>query len=132
MSERSSEAGCFTVGEGVSIKGSFSVPERAIINGTVEGEITAREVWVGNNGKIDGTVTAEIVDVHGEINDSLTASKALIVRATGRTKGSIQYAELEIEKGAQLRGTLTVISDTAALPKQRVSNDAPVPAKSKA
>jgi len=54
------------------------------------------------------------------------------VRATGRTKGSIQYAELEIEKGAQLRGTLTVISDTAALPKQRVSNDAPVPAKSKA
>jgi len=105
------------VGEGVSVKGTFVVPERAVINGSLEGEITAREVWVGGAGRIDGTVTAEIVDVHGEINDSLTASKALILRASGRAKGSIQYAELEIEKGAQLRGTLTVIADQMPAPK---------------
>lgn len=111
MSEQSSDAGCFTVGEGVSIKGTFSVPSRAIINGAVDGEITAKDLLVGNSGKINGKVTAETVDVHGEINDTLTASKALIVRASGRAKGSIQYAELQIEKGAQLRGTLTMTSD---------------------
>ena len=117
MNDQSSEAGCFTVGAGVTIKGTFNVPERAVINGSVEGEITARELMVGTSGKVTGKVTAEIVDVHGEINDTLTASKALILRSSGRAKGAIQYAELEIEKGAQLRGTLTVISDEQGLVK---------------
>jgi cytoskeletal protein CcmA (bactofilin family) len=111
VNEQSSEAGCFTVGEGVSISGSFSVPSRAVINGEVDGEITAKDLLVGNSGKINGKVKAEVVDVHGEINDTLTASKALILRASGRAKGSIQYAELQIEKGAQLRGTVTMIDD---------------------
>ena len=56
-------------------------------------------------------VDSETVDVHGEVNDTLTASKNLIVRASGRVKGSVQYAELQIEKGAQLRGALIVIGD---------------------
>jgi cytoskeletal protein CcmA (bactofilin family) len=111
---QTSEAGCFTVGEGVSISGTFSVPQRAVINGTVEGEITAKEMLVGASGKITGKVTADVVDVHGEVNDTLTASKALVLRASGRVKGSVQYAELEIEKGAQLRGTLTVLNGEAA------------------
>ncbi len=111
MNDISSEAGCFTVGEGVCVKGSFSVPSRAVINGEVDGEITAKDLLIGNSGKINGKVTAEVVDVHGEINDTLTASKALILRSSGRAKGSIQYAELQIEKGAQLRGTVTMIND---------------------
>jgi cytoskeletal protein CcmA (bactofilin family) len=83
--------------------------ERAVINGSVEGEITAREVLVGASGRITGKVAAEVVDVHGEVNDTVSATKALILRATG----SIEYAQLEIEKGAQLRGTLTMVSDEA-------------------
>jgi cytoskeletal protein CcmA (bactofilin family) len=118
MSDTPSEAGCFIVGAGVSVKGSFQVPEKAVINGTVEGEITARELLIGSSGKITGKVKAEVVDVHGEVNDTLTATKALILRASGRATGSIEYAELEIEKGAQLRGTLTMISDEAAVKKQ--------------
>lgn len=115
MNEKTTDdAGCFTVGSGVSIKGSFSVPDRAVINGTVEGEIVAKQLLVGASGKITGKVTAEFVDVHGEINDTLTASKALILRATGRATGSIEYAELEIEKGAQLRGSLTMTTDAPA------------------
>lgn len=116
MEGHDSDTGCFTVGEGVSIKGRFTVPSRAVINGEVDGEITAKDLLVGGSGKINGKVIAETVDVHGEVNDTLTASKALIVRASGRAKGSIQYAELQIEKGAQLRGTLTMTSDDQAAP----------------
>jgi cytoskeletal protein CcmA (bactofilin family) len=111
LKEQLSDAGCFTVGTGVTVKGSFSVPERAVINGSVEGEITAREVLVGVSGRITGKVAAEVIDVHGEVNDTVSASKALILRKSGRATGSIEYAELEIEKGAQLRGTLTMLSD---------------------
>ena len=41
---------------------------------------------VGTSGKITGKVSAEIVDVHGEVNDTLNASKALILRASGRVE----------------------------------------------
>ena len=116
MEGHDSDTGCFTVGEGVSVKGRFTVPSRAVINGEVDGEITAKDLLVGGSGKINGKVIAETVDVHGEVNDTLTASKALIVRASGRAKGSIQYAELQIEKGAQLRGTLTMTNDEQAAP----------------
>jgi cytoskeletal protein CcmA (bactofilin family) len=125
VNEQSSEAGCFTVGEGVSISGSFSVPSRAVINGQVDGEITAKDLLVGNSGKINGKVKAEVVDVHGEINDTLTASKALILRASGRAKGSIQYAELQIEKGAQLRGMVTMINDEPGDPAPKAATPAP-------
>jgi cytoskeletal protein CcmA (bactofilin family) len=109
---QSAEAGCFVVGTGVAVKGSFAVPDRAVVNGTVEGEITARELLVGATGKITGKVQAEVIDVHGEINDTVSATKALILRKSGRATGSIEYAELEIEKGAQLRGSLTILSDS--------------------
>lgn len=107
--DKSPDAGCFIVGTGVTIQGEFVVPERAVINGSVEGEISARELLVGAGGKITGKVRAEVIDVHGEIHDSVSASKALILRSSGRATGTIEYAELEIEKGAQLRGTLSII-----------------------
>jgi len=83
-------------------------------------------------GKITGKVAAEVVDVHGEINDNVSASKALILRSSGRATGSIEYAQLEIEKGAQLRGTITMVSDASetgeASPAATRSNGAVRPA----
>jgi cytoskeletal protein CcmA (bactofilin family) len=124
VKDQSSEAGCFIVGSGVSVKGSFSVPERAVINGSVEGEITAREVLVGSSGKITGKVTAEVIDVHGEVNDTVSASRELILRASGRATGAIAYAEVEIEKGAQLRGTLTILGEDDGAAAQPAANGA--------
>lgn len=115
-----SEPGNFIVGEGVTIKGTFLVPERAVINGTLEGEITAKEMLVGASGRITGKVSVEVVDVYGEINDTLTATRELILRSSGRATGAVQYAQLEIEKGAQLRGSLSVIGDAGAA---KVSKD---------
>jgi len=114
MNDNSYEAGCFIVGEGVSIKGDFSVPNRAVINGTLDGQISAAELSVGVSGKVTGKVTAEAVDVYGEINDTLIASRSLILRSSGKANGSIEYAQIEVEKGAQLRGALKMVGDTPA------------------
>jgi len=124
MDEKSVEPGSLMIGEGVTISGSFTVPARVVINGTVEGEISAKEMLIGATGRVVGKVSAEVVEIYGEVNDALTASKALVLRASGRASGSIQYAELEIEKGAQLRGTLTVI-DSAPPPAMRAPAPAP-------
>jgi cytoskeletal protein CcmA (bactofilin family) len=98
--------GCLTVGEGVKLTGNFVVPDIASISGTIEGEITAREILVGSTGILKCKVSADVVDVRGEIHDNLTANKSLFIRSTGKVIGAVQYAEIEIEKGGDLQGNL--------------------------
>ena len=69
--------GCLTVGEGVKLTGNFVVPDIASISGTIEGELTAREILVGSTGILKGKVI-----------------------------GTVQYTEIEIEKGGDLQGNL--------------------------
>jgi cytoskeletal protein CcmA (bactofilin family) len=94
------------VGEGVKLTGNFVVPDIASISGTIEGELTAREILIGSTGILKGKVTADVVDVRGEIHDNLTANKSLFIRSTGKVIGTVQYAEIEIEKGGDLQGNL--------------------------
>ncbi len=97
------------MGEGVVLNGTFVVPDIASISGSIEGEITARELIVASSGVIRGKVVADIIDLRGEIHDTLTAKKSLFIRSTGKALGSVQYAEIEIEKGGDLQGSLKKI-----------------------
>jgi cytoskeletal protein CcmA (bactofilin family) len=54
-------------------------------------------------------VTAESVDIRGEVAEQLTASRSLIIRSSGKVGGSVHYAEIEIEKGGSLHGDLHLI-----------------------
>ena len=101
--------GCLTVGEGVKLSGTFNVPDIASISGTIEGELTAREIIVGATGVLKGKISAEVVDLRGEIHENLHSKKSLFIRSTGKISGSIQYAEIEIEKGGDLQGSLIKI-----------------------
>lgn len=101
--------GCLVVGEGVKLSGNFVVPNTASISGTIDGDLTAREILVGPSGVLKGKVTADLVDVRGEIHESVTSNKALFVRSTGKVSGAVRYAEIEIEKGGDLQGNLSKI-----------------------
>lgn len=105
----SEQKGCLVVGEGVKLSGNFVVPNSASIAGTIEGDLSAREILVGSTGVLKGKVTGDLVDVRGEIHESVTSNKALFVRSTGKVIGEIQYAEIEIEKGGDLQGSLSKI-----------------------
>lgn len=102
------QQGCLIVGEGVTLKGNFEVPEIASISGTVEGELTAKQIVIEHSGVVRGKVTGESVDVRGEIAEYLSSTRSLIIRSTGKVSGTIHYAELEIEKGGLLHGELHI------------------------
>lgn len=113
MAESSDNAGNIIIGDGVSVKGIFVVPARAVVNGTIEGEITARELVIGQTGKIIGHARADKADVHGEVHETLVVNQSLILRSTGRIVGMVHYNELEIEKGGLIEGQLTQQSEAA-------------------
>jgi len=58
--------GCLTVGEGVKLTGTFVVPDIASISGTIEGELTAREILVGSTGEaVEGSLNARTITDNG-------------------------------------------------------------------
>ena len=100
------QQGCLFVGEGVVLKGNFDVPDIASISGTVEGELTAKQVLIEATGVVRGKLTGESIDIRGEVNEHVSSSRSLIIRSTGKVTGSIHYSEIEIEKGGEIEGSL--------------------------
>jgi cytoskeletal protein CcmA (bactofilin family) len=125
--------GLLVVGEGVNLKGTFSVPEKAVISGTLEGELSAKEINVLQTGVVRGKIIADVVDISGQVFDSLTSKRSLFVRSSGVLTGTVKYAELEIEKGGRLEGQLDRFTEdgpgAAVRPASAVGATGSVPGK---
>ena len=101
--------GSLFVGEGVIVKGTFEVPEMAVVAGLVEGELNTKEVLVDTTGIVNGRINAEVVEIRGEVTQGLHVTNHLNVRSSAKITGLTQYAEMSVEKGAKLSGELRVI-----------------------
>jgi cytoskeletal protein CcmA (bactofilin family) len=55
---------------------------------------------------VRGKLSGETVDIRGEVNEYISSTRSLIIRSTGKVSGSINYSEIEIEKGGHLHGEL--------------------------
>ena len=110
MSKDGDQKGNILIGEGVKATGSFNVPGKAMINGSLDGELIADELTVGPNGKLLGKVQVRKADVHGESHDSITASEYLIIRSTGQIHGVAAYGMIEIERGGVINGNVAPVS----------------------
>jgi cytoskeletal protein CcmA (bactofilin family) len=106
MADISSPNNNLVIGEGVTFNGSISVPGKAVINGNVTGELTTEDLLIGNKGQVTGNVRASQIDVHGELNQDVTCKEHLIIRSTGRVTGTLEYHEIEIQRGGQFRGNM--------------------------
>ncbi len=100
---------CAFFGEGVTLKGSITAPERIVVHGTVEGDLVARDLLVGPSGTIKGNVKVDQADVQGKVLQNIEARVCLSLRKTGRIEGSAVYGDIEIEKGGVLAGEVSSI-----------------------
>ena len=113
MSNQSDSLDSIVIGDGVVVKGTFTVPSKAIINGVIEGDLTADELLIGPTGKITGRIKAKVIDVRGELHNDIISEKSLIVRSSGKLAGKVHYSEIEIEKGGEIEGVLNQGLDSA-------------------
>jgi len=114
MSNQSDSLESVVIGDGVVVKGTFTVPSKAVVNGVIEGDLTAEEVLIGPTGRITGRVSAKVIDVRGQLHNTIISEKSLIVRSTGKITGKVHYSEIEIEKGGEIEGSLSQDSDQIA------------------
>ena len=77
------------------------------ILGEVDGTIHARGLTVGPEGRVSGTVSAEVVEIKGKL-DGKVASQSFTLRAAAEVVAEVTYTTLVIESGASIEGKFSV------------------------
>ena len=96
------------VGPGVTLKGEIAGCDTLRVEGRVEGNGAARQLVVCSGGSFLGTVDIEEADVEGKFEGTLNVSGRLLLRATGNVSGTLSYGQIEVERGGQILGDVTV------------------------
>ena len=85
------------------ITGEISSLGQIEILGEVDGNVAARGLVVGTEGRVSGTVSADTVEVKGVLSGSVK-SQTFALRASAEVQADVTYTTLTIESGAQIEG----------------------------
>lgn len=87
----------------LTLNGNLTSTGEVQIDGTVDGNVTSRSLTVGEQGAINGAVSADTVRVCGAISGEITA-RSVILAKTARVEGDVIHETLTMESGAFLDG----------------------------
>ena len=88
----------------LTVVGKITAPKsELIIEGSVEGIVTAYRVFVAETGCVIGDLKADLIEVAGEVRGRIEA-KAVSLKASARVDATIYHHTLTIERGAVVDG----------------------------
>ena len=95
------------------------------IDGTVEGDVRAKTVLVGESADIKGELLAEQVQIHGRVNGQIKSRSVHLAR-TAHVVGDILHESMSIETGAFLEGHCKRMSETRENSAPKPTAEAPL------
>jgi cytoskeletal protein CcmA (bactofilin family) len=110
------------VGQGIRLSGEISSCDRLVVEGEVE--VTLNDTLaleIASSGRFTGGCEVEEADISGVYEGDLTVRKRLFVRGTGKLTGTVRYGELELERGGQIAGNISVLSNGGSAGATRAS-----------
>jgi cytoskeletal protein CcmA (bactofilin family) len=84
------------------------------IDGDVRGDVNGRQVVIGEEGSVIGTVCAEQIEVRGGVRGAIRA-QTVTLHPTAEVEGDIFHQTLSISEGAQFDGRVRRAKDPAEL-----------------
>ena len=85
------------------------------VSGTLEGQIEATgDVDVTEAATVKATVAGREVNVSGQVNGAVTASKKLVIGRSGSIVGDVRVPRLIMQDGASLSGNVSMGPKVAA------------------
>ena len=114
MKNRLSNAVTTLVGADAEVAGNLTFKRGCHVAGVVRGDVIATsdkksEVTVAQGGSVEGNIQATRVLIQGKVMGDLRCSGTLTLTASARIKGTIEYGQIEIEKGAVVKGSLVML-----------------------
>lgn len=92
------------------ITGEISSTGHVEILGEVDGNVSARGVILGTEGRLSGQISAETVEIKGKLDGKVTSAD-FSLRSTAQVAADISYKTLVVDSGAQIEGRFTLLRD---------------------
>ena len=99
-------SGPSVISSSLLIQGNLITRGVVHIDGTIEGDVQAANIVVGEKGSVTGNVIADTIDVHGFVHGNIT-SRIVELKATAHVIGETTHEVIAIENGACLDGKFT-------------------------
>lgn len=80
------------------------------IDGDVRGDVNGRQVVIGEDGSVVGTVSADVIEVRGGVRGAIKAT-TVTLHPTAQVDGEIMHQTLAISEGAQFDGRVRRAKD---------------------
>lgn len=96
------------VGNGVKIKGEITDADEVQVDGVAEVTMKTDNLIVGTTGKTSGNIETHNADVWGKMDGEIKVSGTLTVQDAGIVSGTIEYQNLQIKLGGQIKGEIKV------------------------
>ncbi|MGV8953291.1 MAG: bactofilin family protein [Cypionkella sp.] len=87
----------------LKIVGDVSSTGTVEVLGEVEGTIAAHTLTIGAEGRVQGQVAADSVEIKGKMDGRVDAN-SFVLRAASNVAADVSYVSLVIESGAQIEG----------------------------
>lgn len=106
--EEKPESDSSLIGSSLYISGEIRGNEDLVITGRHKGKINLKDntLIVKKNGKIQGNIYVENIDVQGKIEGTIYASGKVDIRNGAKITGDIFASCISIEDGAQYKGSV--------------------------
>ncbi|MFN3077175.1 MAG: polymer-forming cytoskeletal protein [Alphaproteobacteria bacterium] len=103
------------VGRDIELTGEINACDRLVVEGKVTADLTdAGVIEVAQTGVFRGSAEVDDAEISGLFDGALTVRRKLVVRGSGRIRGTLRYACLVIELGGEIQGTVEVIPPAPA------------------
>jgi len=98
--------------EGVVINGDVSSVTDLRVDGHMEGKLYSEgRIVVGETAVIKGSVLCSDLDLWGTVDGDVYARNVLSVKGSAVVTGNIHVRKLQVEMGAQINGSCSMISE---------------------
>ncbi|MDX2288698.1 MAG: polymer-forming cytoskeletal protein [Hyphomicrobiaceae bacterium] len=88
------------------IEGDVVAKGQMVINGRLQGSLTARQVVISQTGELYGKLRAENADVQGALQGDVVIRGLIRIGQTGSVNGDVVYGKISMDKGGELSATL--------------------------
>jgi cytoskeletal protein CcmA (bactofilin family) len=93
-------------GPGIMLKGEIVGCDTLRVEGTVDGDASARQLVICQGGRFLGTAEIEEAEIEGSFEGTLCVHGHLLLRSNGRISGKLSYGQIEVEKGGEIVGEI--------------------------
>lgn len=104
------------ISESLTIEGNLISEGEVQIDGTVNGDVAAANLTVGQSAVINGEIDASVLTIRGYV-DGRIKGEEISIMSTATVKGDVIHTSLSIEPGAKIDGHLQHNDNPRDLPQ---------------